>query len=84
MPWKYFYFTFIFICFLLFTLMHFSDGFQENMNNICVDIDECSNNTLNDCNLSLNRSICTNTFGGFNCSCLGGYIGNGSVSKSDE
>lgn len=37
------------------------------------DIDECANGT-HDCHRD---AICTNTDGGFNCSCNGGFTGDG-------
>ena len=39
-----------------------------------LDIDECSNNTFNNCDLQAN---CTNTEGSYNCTCFKGYAGNG-------
>ncbi len=40
-----------------------------------VDIDECANSTMNNCDP--NNGFCTNTEGSFNCSCIGGYSGDG-------
>ena len=40
-----------------------------------VDVDECVEG-LHSCHVNAN---CTNTLGGFSCSCLNGYIGNGNV-----
>lgn len=37
-----------------------------------VDIDECSDKNLNDC-----AAICTNTPGGFTCTCPRGLVGDG-------
>ena len=39
-----------------------------------TDIDECANDILNNCH---EDARCTNTEGGFNCSCNDGYSGNG-------
>jgi len=39
-----------------------------------VDIDECSNSTMNDCHVN---ATCTNTDGSFTCACKPGYTGNG-------
>ena len=36
------------------------------------DIDECADSQLNYCDSS-DRATCTNTGGGFNCSCKTGY-----------
>ena len=61
------------------TFVESREGFQ-NVGGICVDIDECSNDTLNNCNVSSGRSVCNNRDGGFNCACRSGYSGNGTVS----
>ena len=39
-----------------------------------ADIDECANDTLNDCSPNAN---CTNTNGSYTCSCDTGYSGDG-------
>lgn len=39
-----------------------------------VDIDECSNPLLSNCSEYAN---CTNSDGGFECSCIPGFIGDG-------
>ena len=41
-----------------------------------IDIDECSNSTLNICDPNAN---CTNTDGGYMCMCLDGYMGDGEI-----
>ncbi len=41
-----------------------------------LDIDECSNNTFNKCDLQAN---CTNIDGSYNCTCFDGYFGNGTT-----
>ncbi|XP_038698453.1 putative wall-associated receptor kinase-like 16 [Tripterygium wilfordii] len=50
------------------------DGFDGNpyLSNDCQDIDECEDQTLNDC-----ERICTNTVGNYTCSCPKGYHGDG-------
>jgi len=58
--------------------MAFRDGF-ESLNEItCVDINECANESLNDCNVD--KSLCSNFDGGYECFCLSGYSGDGIVS----
>ena len=39
-----------------------------------LDIDECSNSTLNNCHAD---ATCTNTDGNFTCTCNNGYEGDG-------
>ena len=39
-----------------------------------LDMGECSNSTLNNCDLNAN---CTNTNGSYSCACLDGYSGDG-------
>ena len=39
-----------------------------------LDINECSNSSLNSCDPNAN---CTNTDGGYMCTCLDGYYGDG-------
>ena len=46
------------------------------MSVILSDIDECANATTNNCDSNAN---CTNTVGGFTCTCNQGYIGNGTI-----
>lgn len=46
-----------------------------------TDVDECSNSTLNDCDIN---ASCTDTIGGFQCECGDGYVGNGSVCVGKE
>ena len=41
-----------------------------------IDIDECSNSTLNTCDPNAN---CTNIDGGYICMCLDGYMGDGEI-----
>ena len=41
-----------------------------------IDIDECSNSTLNLCDPNAN---CTNINGGYMCVCLDGYMGDGEI-----
>ena len=41
-----------------------------------IDIDECSNSTLNSCDPNAN---CTNIDGGYMCMCLDGYMGDGEI-----
>ena len=38
------------------------------------DIDECSNSSLNNCDI---RADCTDTLGRFQCNCINGFTGNG-------
>ena len=40
----------------------------------CSDIDECSNDTLNNCH---DNATCTDTVGSFECSCEEGFTGDG-------
>ena len=39
-----------------------------------LDIDECANNSTNDCDTNAN---CTDTAGSYTCECQDGYTGNG-------
>ena len=41
---------------------------------IFLDIDECSSESTNDCNINAN---CTNTPGSYNCHCDSGFSGDG-------
>ena len=41
-----------------------------------ADIDECGESGGNDCS---SNATCTNTPGGYNCTCLHGYTGNGTT-----
>ena len=41
-----------------------------------IDIDECSNSTLNTCDPNAN---CINIDGGYMCMCLDGYMGDGEI-----
>lgn len=45
--------------------------------NFCVDINECEDPNLNDC-----ERICVNTQGGYDCLCPKGFHGNGK--KGDQ
>lgn len=47
-----------------------------------LDIDECTNSTMNNCDP--NNGNCTNTEGGFNCSCNAGYSGDGITCISES
>ena len=40
----------------------------------CSDIDECFNDTLNNCH---DNATCTDTVGSFECSCEEGFTGDG-------
>ncbi|XP_053372780.1 uncharacterized protein LOC123559692 [Mercenaria mercenaria] len=44
------------------------DGFQQQADSTCADIDECSDITANSC-----EQVCTNTVGGYSCGCNAGY-----------
>ncbi|XP_052777286.1 uncharacterized protein LOC128214704 isoform X2 [Mya arenaria] len=55
------------------------DGFIENDEGKCKDIDECSNPLTHNCDPEIER--CVNTKGGFTCECVSGYIRNGSSCK---
>ncbi|WAR24044.1 HMCN1-like protein, partial [Mya arenaria] len=47
------------------------DGFAENDEGLCKDIDECSNPLTHNCDPEIER--CVNTTGGFTCECVNGY-----------
>ena len=58
------------------------DGFHRNETELCEDISECSNSTLNECHP---RASCQNYIGGYNCTCISGYSGDGfRCSDTDE
>ena len=40
----------------------------------CIDVDECSSPSLNNCH---GNAACSNVIGGFTCACNTGYQGNG-------
>ena len=54
------------------------DHGYEDVNRTCIDIDECSNNDLNDCAMG-SGAICTNDSPEYTCSCPNGHHGNGTV-----
>ncbi len=57
-------------------------GFEKNEDGYCIDIDECADDALNDCDAN---ATCTNTNGGYTCTCNDGYTGDGkSCSDVDE
>ena len=41
---------------------------------VIADVDECSNSSLNNCD---SNAECRNTIGSYQCSCLQGFMGNG-------
>ena len=43
---------------------------------IILDVDECSNDTLNDCS---GNASCVDTIGSYSCLCDSGYSGNGRI-----
>ena len=45
-----------------------------NLSYVCSDINECASDRLNTCDENAN---CTDTIGGYNCSCKPGYEGDG-------
>jgi hypothetical protein len=55
------------------------DGYIATGNG-CVDIDECTDGTHN-CS---SNAVCTNTEGGFTCTCEEGYSGNGTTCEAEE
>lgn len=53
------------------------NGFVPNLNDtnkLCVDIDECSSDELNQCQ---QNTVCINTNGSYECACRPGFSGNG-------
>ncbi|MFO0745476.1 MAG: EGF domain-containing protein [Myxococcota bacterium] len=48
-------------------------GYKSGPNNTCVDVDECANNT-DDCSVN---AVCSNTPGGYRCTCKLGFEGTG-------
>eukprot|EP00543_Licmophora_paradoxa_P017164 CAMPEP_0202461436 /NCGR_PEP_ID=MMETSP1360-20130828/49377_1 /ASSEMBLY_ACC=CAM_ASM_000848 /TAXON_ID=515479 /ORGANISM="Licmophora paradoxa, Strain CCMP2313" /LENGTH=719 /DNA_ID=CAMNT_0049083473 /DNA_START=25 /DNA_END=2184 /DNA_ORIENTATION=+ len=46
-------------------------GYVQLGSGVCVDIDECLSENLNDC--TQNRSVCTNEGGGYSCICETGF-----------
>lgn len=57
------------------------DGYRSDGANGCDDIDECSDGTAG-CDVN---ATCTNTPGGFTCTCNDGYMGDGTVcANTDE
>ncbi|XP_052073546.1 adhesion G protein-coupled receptor F5-like isoform X2 [Mytilus californianus] len=50
------------------------DGSAETIRIVVIDIDECQNNTINNC-----IQDCENTFGSFVCRCWRGYNGDGNM-----
>ena len=55
---------------IIFLLSYSSTGILN------TDIDECGEGGGNDCS---SNATCTNTPGGYNCTCLHGYTGNGTT-----
>ena len=49
-------------------------GYAEDASGRCVDVDECAVSSMMACDPN---AICTNTDGGFDCRCLGGFVGDG-------
>ena len=54
-------------------------GFEFNLTNQCIDVDECS--TENDCS---ENAICNNTIGSFVCQCLPAFEGDGKICTRDS
>ncbi|WAR24051.1 FBN2-like protein, partial [Mya arenaria] len=52
------------------------DGFTENEDEKCIDMDECANPLTRNCHPETQR--CVNTLGGYTCECVNGYTRNGS------
>jgi hypothetical protein len=56
-------------------------GYKLSADGQCVDLDECSSPTLNECAENAN---CVNTEGAYTCQCLPGFKGNGFVECTTE
>ncbi|XP_073399185.1 uromodulin-like [Dendrobates tinctorius] len=56
-------------------------GYYSASPTSCVDINECSNSTLNKCH---SLATCTNSAGGYTCTCPYGYFGNGSYCEVND
>ena len=50
------------------------------VHNIITDIDECSNSSFNNCD---SNAECEDTIGSFQCSCLRGFSGDGTICSGD-
>ena len=53
---------------------------SDLLNNLCIDIDECSAGI----DICASNATCTNTEGGYNCSCDTGYHGDGFTCNSNS
>ena len=58
----------MYVCIMYCTLHHFYPLDHG------IDLDECASHASNNCS---SNATCTNTPGGFNCTCNQGYTGNG-------
>jgi len=56
-------------------------GFSDSGDDECKDIDECSNDVLNNCNVNAN---CENTEGSYNCKCKNGFLGDGIICDTNR